>query len=215
MAAKSRASLFEEDDAGSLTRSTSDTLFNDDDDDRSPWDMPTPRKQQTRAELLRSLLAGVQVPDSYVRAFDSALAQDRTGGRTVTPGGIAKILAAAKLDADHQVRIMSILAPSGGDVSLGRDEFNVLLALIALAQEGEPMSLDSVDERRRSKCLPTLSRRLSVSRLPSSLLLFPLIVQPEGWIASVGQFPSRAESCRTERLHRSFVGLWSCGDAVR
>lgn len=160
LAAKSRASLFEEEDNGSLARSTSDTLFNDDDDDRSPWDMPTPRKQQSRAELLRGLLAGVQVPDSYVQAFDGALAQDGTGGRTVTPGAVAQILAAAKLGADHQVRIMNILAPSGAEASLGRDEFNVLLALIALAQEGEPVSLDSVDERRRN---------LPEPRLPSSL----------------------------------------------
>lgn len=167
LAAKSRASLFEEEDNGSLARSTSDTLFNDDDDDRSPWDMPTPRKQQSRAELLRGLLAGVQVPDSYVQAFDGALAQDGTGGRTVTPGAVAQILAAAKLGADHQVRIMNILAPSGAEASLGRDEFNVLLALIALAQEGEPVSLDSVDERRRSKCLPRAAGRL----FPSSPLL--------------------------------------------
>lgn len=150
MTTKSRVSLFDDDDNGSMTRSTSDTLFNDDDDDRSPWDMPTPRKQQSRAELLRALLAGAQVPDSYAEAFDNALAQDGRGGRTVAPGGIAKTLAAAKLGADHQVRIMNILAPLGAEVSLGRDEFNVLLALIALAQEGEPVSLDSVDERRRS-----------------------------------------------------------------
>ncbi|GAW22785.1 hypothetical protein ANO14919_123280 [Xylariales sp. No.14919] len=158
MTTKSRASLFDDDDNGSPNRSTSDTLFNDDDEDRSPWDMPTPRKQQSRAEILRGLLAGAQVPDSYVEAFDSALAQDGRGGdRTVTPAGIAKTLAAAKLGADHQVRITNILAPSGSEVSLGRDEFNVLLALIALAQEGEPVSLDSVDERRRNLPEPQLA----------------------------------------------------------
>ncbi|KAI1288548.1 hypothetical protein F5Y03DRAFT_379786 [Xylaria venustula] len=153
---KSRASIFDDDDNGSLNRSTSDTLFNDDDDERSPWDLPTPRKQQSRAELLRGLLAGVQVPDSYVEAFDNALAHDGSG-RTVAPAGVAKTLAAAKLSADHQVRIMNILAPSGGEASLGREEFNVLLALIALAQEGEPVSLDSVDERRRNLPEPQLA----------------------------------------------------------
>ncbi|KAI1742092.1 hypothetical protein F4680DRAFT_412853 [Xylaria scruposa] len=161
MATKSRASLFDDDDNGSMTRSTSDTLFNDDDnDDHSPWDMPTPRKQQSRAELLRGLLAGAQIPSSYIDAFDSALAQDGRGGRTVAPAGIAKTLAAAKLGADDQVRIMNIFAPSGGEVSLGCDEFNVLLALIALAQEGEPVSLDSVDERRRNLPEPQLSSSL-------------------------------------------------------
>ncbi|KAI1755316.1 hypothetical protein F4782DRAFT_488108 [Xylaria castorea] len=164
MATKSRASLFDDDDNGSLNPSTSDTLFNDEDDDRSPWDMPTPRKQQSRAELLRGLLAGTQVPSSYVDAFDSALAQDGRGGRTVAPAGIAKTLAAAKLGADDQVRIMHILAPSGGEASLGRDEFNVLLALIALAQEGEPVSLDSVDERRRNLPEPRLSSSIDNSK---------------------------------------------------
>ncbi|KAI1120317.1 hypothetical protein F5Y10DRAFT_258648 [Nemania abortiva] len=165
MTTKSRVSLFDDDDNGSMTRSTSDTLFNDEDDDRSPWDMPTPRKQQSRTELLRGLLAGVQVPDSYVEAFDSALAQDGRGSRTVSPAGVAKTLAAARLGADHQVRIMSILAPSGAEVSLGRDEFNVLLALIALTQEGEPVSLDSVDERRRNLPQPQLSPSLNYNKI--------------------------------------------------
>jgi len=151
MNTKSRASLFDDDDNGSITRSTSDTLFNDDDDDRSPWAVPTPRKQQTRAELLRGLLAGVQVPDSYIEAFEDAIDQEGRGSRLLSSASVTKTIAAARLNADQQVRIMNIIAPSGGDVSLGRDEFNVLLALIALAQEGDTLSLDSVDERRRGK----------------------------------------------------------------
>ncbi|KAI1172964.1 hypothetical protein F4777DRAFT_590189 [Nemania sp. FL0916] len=145
MAARSRASLFDDDDGSSGSpRPASGTLFDDHGGDRSPWDMPTPRKQQSRAELLRGLLAGVQVPDSYVAAFDSALAHDSNGdGHSAAPGTIARTLAAAKLGADQQVRIMNLLAPSGAEPSLGRDEFNVLLALVALAQEGEPVSLDS------------------------------------------------------------------------
>jgi hypothetical protein len=174
---KSRASLFDDDDNGSITRSTSDTLFNDDDEDRSPWDMPTPRKQQTRAELLRGLLAGVQVPDSYIEAFDNAIVQEGRGSRLLSSAGITKTIAAARLNADQQVRIMNIIAPSGGDVSLGRDEFHVLLALIALAQEGDTLSLDSVDERRRSKScfflLCSFSCFLSPNCSCASFLNFP------------------------------------------
>lgn len=136
-----------------MTRSTSDTLFDDHDvADRSasPWDMPTPRKQQSRADLLRSLLAGTDVPDSYIEAFDHALRADGSGGK-VSSAGVSKILAAAKLDADDQSRIASIIAPGGDGSDLGRDAFNVLLALIGLAQEGEGVSLDGVDDRRRSK----------------------------------------------------------------
>ncbi|KAI0156682.1 hypothetical protein GGR52DRAFT_565890 [Hypoxylon sp. FL1284] len=155
--ARSRNSLFDDDD-GPMTRSTSDTLFNDDDvgsGAASPWDMPTPRKQQSRADLLRRLLDGVQVPDTYIEAFDSAAREDGSSGK-VTSSGVAKMLAAAKLNADNQAQIMGILAPGGNLDPIGRNEFNVLLALIGLAQEGEAVSLDGVDERRRDLPKPQL-----------------------------------------------------------
>ncbi|KAI2642481.1 hypothetical protein GGS21DRAFT_537027 [Xylaria nigripes] len=199
---KSRASLFDDDDNGSLNRSTSDTLFNDEDeDDRSPWDMPTHRKQQSRAELLRGLLAGVQVPDSYIEAFESVIAQDGHDDgkdRAVTPAGVAKLLAAAKLGADHQARIMNILAPSGGEGPLGHHEFNVLLALIALAQEGEPVSLDSVDERRRNLPEPQLSSAVQNSKpnnpnKPSSF--------PPGTAELAAKPPQRPDTPSTSTSH--------------
>lgn len=174
--ANSRSSLF--DDEPPMTRSTSSALFADDDSGASsPWDMPTPRKQTTRADLIRALLPPSDVPDSYVSAFDAVARGDGQGGR-ITAGGVAQTLAAARLGADEHARVMSVLAPlqsSGGELSLGRSEFNVLLALIGLAQEGEIISLDGVDERRRSKsstvhscCLPTLCfRALAPLPLPS------------------------------------------------
>lgn len=149
---RSRNSLF--DDDGPSNRSTTDTLFNDEDlggsGRASPWDLPTPRKQQSRADLIRSLLVGVDVPDTYVEAFDHIVREDGQAGM-VSSAGISRTLAAAKLSADQQTRIMSILAPSGEETELTRDAFNVLLALIGLAQEGEIVSLDGVDERRRSR----------------------------------------------------------------
>jgi sorting nexin-8 len=148
---QSRNSLFEEDDEP-MTRS--DGLFNDDDlggsGRASPWDMPTPRKQQSRADLLKGLLAGVDVPDSYIEAFDDAVREDGSNGK-VTSAGITKALAAAKLSADSQARITNIITPASEEGAIGRNEFNVLLALIGLAQEDEHVTLDGVDERRRSK----------------------------------------------------------------
>ncbi|KAI0017553.1 hypothetical protein F4780DRAFT_772241 [Xylariomycetidae sp. FL0641] len=154
---KSRNSLFADD--GPMTRSTSDTLFNDDDlsgsGHASPWDLPNPRKQQSRAEVIRSLLAGVQVPEVYVEAFDQAVAEDGSNG-TVSSAGISKTLSNAELRHEDQAQIMGIFAPGFRDeVAVGRNEFNVLLALIGLAQEGEAISLDGVDERRRSKTSPS------------------------------------------------------------
>ncbi len=144
----SRSSLFEE---PPMTRSTSTALFADDDaGSDSPWDLPTPRKQQTRGDLIRNLLPAAEVPDSYIEAFDAVVAEHGSAGR-VTAGGVARTLAAAKLGADAQTRVMAIVAPSGSgeEVALDRNQFNVLLALIGLAQEGEAVSLDSVDERRQ------------------------------------------------------------------
>lgn len=144
-----------------MTKSSTSALFADDDDDSgpsSPWDLPTPRKQQTRAELIRSLLPPSDVPDSYIETFDAVIREDGSGGR-ITSGGVARTLAAAKLGADEQTRIMGLVHPGGdgGEAALGRNEFNVLLALIGLAQEGEGVSLDGVDERRRNLPQPKLA----------------------------------------------------------
>lgn len=155
--ARSRQSLFDDDEA-TATPSQPNSLFNDDDmgsGARSPWDMPTPRKQQTRADLLKSLLPASDVPDSYIDTFDVVVREDGSAGSNVSSRGVARTLAAAKLAADQQARINNIIMAGGEDVSLGRNEFNVLLALIGLAQEGENVSLDGVDERRRGGCLPT------------------------------------------------------------
>jgi len=144
------AGLFD-DDSGSGTPKPSNSLFADDNDSHdSPWDMPTPRKQQSRADLIRNLLPGNDVPDEYIETFDTVVREDGSGGQ-VTSGGVAKLFATARLGADAQARIMSLVAPGGGDVLLGRNEFNVLLALVGLAQEGEVISLDGVDERRKRK----------------------------------------------------------------
>jgi sorting nexin-8 len=185
---RSRNSLFDED--GPMTRSTADSLFNDDDlsgsGAASPWDLPTPRKPQSRAELIRGLLAGADVPDSYIEAFDHAIQEDGRGGK-VSPAGISKTLAAAKLGADEQARIMGILAPGGEETDLTRDAFSVLLALIALAQEGESVSLDSVDERRRSKCCILAQ---CMNSLPRFFTICPFRVDPPsdrpvivGWLS--------------------------------
>lgn len=151
--ARSRQSLFDEE---SNNPSNSNSIFQDDDvagsGTASPWDMPTPRKQHSRADILRNLLPASDAPDSYIETFDSVVREDGSGGK-VTSGGVMRVLAAAKIGADDQARIMGIIAPGGGEVALGRNEFNVFLGLVGLAQERETISLDGIDERRRSECL--------------------------------------------------------------
>ncbi|KAL2123716.1 hypothetical protein VTJ04DRAFT_81 [Mycothermus thermophilus] len=155
----SRSALFEE---PPMTRSTTTALFADDDAaSDSPWDIPAPRKPLSRADILRTLLPSSEVPEAYVAAFDAVAAEDHYSAShpsRIGPGGLARTLAAAKLSADDQARIMSVISAGGNpdDVELDRNQFNVLLALIGLAQEGEPVSLDGVDERRRSLPKPDL-----------------------------------------------------------
>jgi sorting nexin-8 len=117
----------------------------------SPWGLPTPKKAP-KADLIKNLLPSSDVPISYVDIFDSVLgAGDGVGGK-ISASGVTKVLSAARLGADDQSRIVNLLS-SGGQLSdLSRNEFNVLLALIGLAQEHEDITLDSVDERRRSQC---------------------------------------------------------------
>ncbi|GKT54319.1 sorting nexin MVP-1 [Colletotrichum tofieldiae] len=164
-AAPSR-SLFDEEP---MSKSGSNSLFTDDDlagAETSPWNMPTPRKKQSRADVVRNLLSASDVPDAYIETFDTVVREDGAGGR-VNAGGVAKLFAAARLGADQQAQIMSMVVPSaGGDIAVGRGEFNVLLALIALAQEGETISLDTVDERRRNLPLPKLAGLTAAPVMP-------------------------------------------------
>ncbi|OAA40969.1 Sorting nexin mvp-1 [Metarhizium rileyi] len=150
-------------------KSSSNSLFDDVNatgDDASPWRMPTPRKQQTRADMVRNLLPVSDVPDSYIETFDVIVREHGSSGRA-TAAGIANLFANARLGPEAQTRIMSLVAPGdGSDVSLGRNEFNVLLALVGLAQEGDIITLDSVDERRQNLPRPKLPGLTAEPMLP-------------------------------------------------
>lgn len=147
---KSRLSLF--DDEPSPAPGSKSSLFADDESapGSSPWVMPTPKKA-SRGDLVKTLLPASDVPDSYIDTFDDVTKMGDGVGGKMSGAGATKVLSAAKIGADDQSRIVSIIS-SGGQLSdLSRNEFNVLLALIGLAQEHEDITLDSVDERRRSQ----------------------------------------------------------------
>lgn len=140
------------DDDAPQQKSSGGLFDNGEHGDDSPWSMPTPRKQQSRAQMVRNLLPSSDVPDSYIETFDTV----SEGAGSVSADGVAKVFAAARLhEPATQTRIVTLVAPdtNSDDVHLGRAEFNVFMALIGLAQEGEVMSLDGVDERRKSKCV--------------------------------------------------------------
>ncbi|KAI4275118.1 MAG: hypothetical protein LQ337_003443 [Flavoplaca oasis] len=148
-------SLFDDDRAAGAANSS---LFDDGDGTApSPWDMPTPKKS-AKGDMVKTLLPATSVPESYVDAFDLVLeAGFEAGAGSVTLAGAKKLFESSGLDADEQARIVNLVTggqePSGG---LGRSEFNVLVALIGLAQGREELTLDGVDERRRNLPEPSL-----------------------------------------------------------
>ncbi|KAK5059815.1 hypothetical protein LTR84_009698 [Exophiala bonariae] len=156
-------SLFGDEPARPATNSS---LFADDAGE-SPWSMPTPKKS-ARQNLVKNLLPATDVPDSYVDAFDTVLkANDRTGVG-IGLAGVKSVLESSGLSEQEQHKIFNFIIPGGQESAngVGRSEFNVLLALIGLGQEGEDITLDSVDDRRRKLPQPRIAY---IDRLQSSI----------------------------------------------
>lgn len=145
----SSKSLFGDDATPAPT--TSSSLFADE-TDASPWSMPTPKKN-ARHELVKNLLPGTAVPELYIDAFDTVLDSGDKVGSGLGLTGIKNILNSSGLSASDQAKILNFIVPGGQETvsGVGRAEFNVLLALIGLAQEGDDISLDGVDDRKRSE----------------------------------------------------------------
>ncbi|KAF2126429.1 hypothetical protein P153DRAFT_322275 [Dothidotthia symphoricarpi CBS 119687] len=154
--AKQSSSLFD-DDAKPAARGGNSLFADELDSGDSPWAFPSSKKAG-RGALVKSLLPAEDVPDSYVDAFDALLdAGDRTGNG-ISIDGAKKLLGDSGLPSDTQSKILEIVSqPDQDGTGLGRSEFNVLFALIGLAQEGDDVTLDSVDERKRNLPVPSVS----------------------------------------------------------
>lgn len=144
-----KSSLFDDEQRPSLN--SSESLFDDEAaKGDSPWGMPTPKKA-SKSDVIKSLIPASDVPERYIDAFDtlgeSGYMED--GGK-ISAAGVRKMFEGIGMDASEQDRIVKLVT-GGHEIALGRNEFNVLLALIGLFQEGEEASLDTVDERRRSE----------------------------------------------------------------
>jgi len=145
-----KSSLF--DDEAPPARPGGSGLFANENQEDSPW-APTPRKQ-ARANPVKTLLADADVPESYIDAYDALLESGESAANGVALSGVRRVLAGSSTSPATQQQILKLVQPQGDDAAgLGRAEFNVVLALIGLAQEGEELSLDSVDEHRRSMIL--------------------------------------------------------------
>jgi sorting nexin-8 len=152
---KQSSTLF--DDDPKPTNKSSNSLFADDSfGDDAPWGFPTPKKA-ARGSLVKSLLPASEVPDSYIDAYDALLESSESATNGISVSAIKKLLADSGIPSDTQAKILEIVSQPGQDTTgVGRNEFNVLFALIGLAQEGDDITLDSVDERKRSELAAVL-----------------------------------------------------------
>ncbi|KAK7540373.1 sorting nexin Mvp1 [Phyllosticta citricarpa] len=152
-----QSALFDEEAAPQDKKGSS--LFADDlDGSDSPWALPTP-KRAARNNLVKTLLSTNEVPERYVDIYDALIEDDDDG--TVTFDGVKKLLGESGVGTQAQGKILETVFPSGQEPpeGVGRGEFNVLLALVGLAQEGEDVTLDGVDERRKNLPVPRLKVR--------------------------------------------------------
>lgn len=142
-------SLF--DDRQTPEVASNSSLFDDNNDGPSPWDLPTPKKA-SKSDLVKTLLPVSSVPESYIDVYDTLLESGyKTASATVSMSGVQKLYEGNGIESAEQARILRLIT-NGQNVEkgLGRSEFNVLLALIALSQQNEEATLDGVDERRKS-----------------------------------------------------------------
>jgi hypothetical protein len=169
--AKQASSLF--DDEPKPAGKTGNSLFADEiDNNDSPWAFPTPKKAG-RGSLVKSLLPD-SVPEPYVDAFNAVLDAGDREGNGISIGGARKLLAESGISSDAQSKILEIVTQPGQEsAGLGRSEFNVLFALIGLAQEGEDITLDSVDERKRSQCNRQPAFRAGVTLTARQIFPYP------------------------------------------
>ncbi|KAL5045541.1 hypothetical protein BDW71DRAFT_198260 [Aspergillus fruticulosus] len=152
-AQRSKSSLFADEPAFSSAGANfgGSSLFADDDSLGSPWSSNTARRT-SKQQLVKTLLPDADVPESYIDAYDLVLSAGERAGTGVGLTIVRELLSGSGLSATDQALVLNLVLSGDTDRSngLGRGEFNVLLALIGLAQEGEDLTFDTVDDRRKS-----------------------------------------------------------------
>ena len=145
-------SLFE--DEARSTTAQNGSLFADANGNDSPWSIPTPKKAG-RSELIRDLIAPKDAPESYIDAFDVILEKGESSNGKISSTDLNELLKSSGISENEQSALMHIVSPGGTPTEgVDRNTFNVLMALVGLAQEGDDVTLDGVDERKKSEDLP-------------------------------------------------------------
>ena len=196
-ARRSKTSLFADEPAfgtGSANFGGS-SLFADDDDLGSPWNSNT-AKRTSKQQLVKTLLPDSDVPESYIDAYDLVLSAGERAGTGVSLTTVRELLSGGGLSATDQAKILNLVLSGDTDRSngLSRGEFNVLLALIGLAQEGEDLTFDTVDDRRKSMSFAPEdsieTNRLAELPVPNSSYLDALRAKQESIMPPSHERPS-------------------------
>ncbi|PYI13319.1 hypothetical protein BO99DRAFT_427183 [Aspergillus violaceofuscus CBS 115571] len=168
-AQRSKSSLFADEPSfgGNTGNAGSSSLFADDEGLNSGSLWGNSVNKRTKHQIVKTLLPQDEVPESYIDAYDLVLSEGDRVGSGVGLTSVREILSSSGLSASDQEKILNLVVSGDIDSStgLGRGEFSVLLALVGLAQEGEDLTFDTVDDRRKSELSRTphaiLSTRLS------------------------------------------------------
>ncbi|PYH96946.1 hypothetical protein BO71DRAFT_319699 [Aspergillus ellipticus CBS 707.79] len=158
-AQRSKSSLFaDEPSYGGNAGNASSSLFADDDSSGSPW-LSGANKRTSKDEIVKTLLPDSDIPESYIDAYDLVLGAGDRVGSGVGLTSVREILSGSGLSATDQAKILNLVVSGDLDSAngLGRGEFSVLLALVGLAQEGEDLTFDAVDDRRKKLPVPKTS----------------------------------------------------------
>ncbi|RKF78862.1 Sorting nexin mvp1 [Golovinomyces cichoracearum] len=147
---RSQNSFFEE-DYGIERSVPKPSLFTDDDNLSSQS-----RRKSVSKKAMRNLPQLSQVPKSYDEIFVKTRRHDNIND-VIKVDAIKNILAQSRLLPQDERLILQKIFQSSQPSDLTRDEFNVLLALIGLAQACEKITLDGVLQRENDLPVPILS----------------------------------------------------------
>ncbi|KAL7272015.1 Sorting nexin mvp1 [Rhizina undulata] len=160
---RDRNSLFAE--FMSPADAASNSLFDDGADAWSTGAFPSPRQPGSRnpEDIIKALITteNANVPEEYVHIYDILLNRYGLDGG-VSAEGVRAVLEEAMVESTIRKRILEVVVR--GRDKVWREEVNVLLAMVGLAQEGDDVSIDGVDDRRKNLPIPILKTIVPSSR---------------------------------------------------
>lgn len=125
------------------------SMFNEDkESSHEQWKFPVSDQSQ-RKELMMNLQPSWPIPE-YNEIFNT---MSKDSDDLIVREEVLKVLDCSGLNSDQKLLILKIIYHESETTRLTRNEFNVLLALIGLAQDYEDISLEKIYEKRQRECI--------------------------------------------------------------